>query len=578
MQDVTGPPDSGDSIEFGKRLVRAHGQGGLSLGERLANRFYRLTWRTPLHALRLRGRYPLKLLTVPDDPLTGDADRGRLLIAGQFSFRTERLNVASCNFSDPALSPSFQEYLHSFGWLRDLAAAGTRAETAPIAEGVTRLWLETYAETVTDTAWRGDILGRRILHWASHSPLILSSTDIVYRSAVLNAFARGARHLDRIADRTPAGVRRVMAWSGIAASGLLMPGGEPRRAFGEAGLETAISSAFSSDGGTLCRAPQNLIDIIETLSMLQSVYDARRLSAPIILAQTLNSAIPALLGVTMGDGALGCWQGSGAILKSEVDAVIAASGVRSRPLRHARDWGYQRLQAGQSVLVMDAAPPPVSRVGQGGCASTLAFELSDGPHRMVVNCGGARVGGVTISPSLGNGLRTTAAHSTLTLADSNSTAIHSDGSLGKGVREVELDRKESESGSRIEAEHDGYGRRFGLIHRRSLTMTPDGREIRCDDSLVPTPTRRKRAVAAFAIRFHLGTEIEPSPTADGLGALLRISHGALWQFRCNGGSLSIDDSIWVDGDGRIHPTRQLVVSGEAPSGGASVSWVLRRAG
>jgi hypothetical protein len=28
-------------------------------------------------------------------------------------------------------------------------------------------------------------------------PLILSSTDLVYRSAVLNTLARGARHLDR---------------------------------------------------------------------------------------------------------------------------------------------------------------------------------------------------------------------------------------------------------------------------------------------------------------------------------------------------------------------------------------------
>ncbi len=578
MQDETGPPDSGDSIEFGKRLVRAHGQGGLSLGERLANRFYRLTWRTPLHALRLRGRYPLKLLTVPDDPLTGDEGRGRLIIEGQFSFRKERLNVSGCNFSDPNLSQDFQNYLQSFAWLRDLATAGNRAETAPIAEGVTRLWLETYAETVTETAWRGDILGRRILHWASHSPLILSSTDIVYRSAVLNAFARGARHLDRIADRTPAGVTRVIAWSGIAASGLLMPGGEPRRAFGEAGLEKAIFGAFSGDGGTLCRTPQNLVDAIETLSMLQSVYDARRLSAPIILGQTLNSAVPALLGVTMGDGALGCWQGSGAILKSEVDAVIAASGVRARPLRHARDWGYQRMQAGQSILVMDAAPPPLSRVGQGGCASTLAFELSDGPHRLIVNCGGARVGGAHISPSLANGLRTTAAHSTLTLADSNSTAIHSDGSLGKGVSEVELDRKETEGGSRVEAGHDGYGRRFGLIHRRTLAMTPDGREVRCDDILMPTQTRRKRSTVPFAIRFHLGIKVEPSPTADGLGALLRISQGALWQFRCNGGSLSIDDSIWVDGEGCIHPTHQLIISGESPPGGAAVSWVLRRAG
>ena len=68
-----------------------------------------------------------------------------------------------------------------------------------------------------------------------------------------------------------------------------------------------------------------------------------------------------------------------------------------------------------------------------------------------------------------------------------------------------------------------------------------------------------------------------SPTTDGLAALLRLPGGALWQFRCKGGTLAIDDSLWIDAEGRPHATRQLVVTGEAPAGGASISWALKRA-
>jgi uncharacterized heparinase superfamily protein len=60
--------------------------------------------------------------------------------------------------------------------------------------------------------------------------------------------------------------------------------------------------------------------------------------------------------------------------------------------------------------------------------------------------------------------------------------------------------------------------------------------------------------------------------------LLRISEGALWQFRCHGGALQIDESVWVDGNGRPHNTKQLVVTGDTPPGGASISWAFRRAG
>src|SRR3546814_3491241 len=74
---VSGHEDdpAADGIEEGKRLIRLGGEKGLSLAERLQDRFHRLTWRTPIHTLRLRGRYPLKLIAVPEDPFFGDVAR-----------------------------------------------------------------------------------------------------------------------------------------------------------------------------------------------------------------------------------------------------------------------------------------------------------------------------------------------------------------------------------------------------------------------------------------------------------------------------------------------------------------------
>lgn len=314
------------------------------------------------------------------------------------------------------------------------------------------------------------------------------------------------------------------------------------------------------------------------LAMLRAVYDARRLEVPATIDAALAMAVPALLGVTHGDSGLASWQGSAPAIAERVNAVIEASGVRTRPQRQARDWGYQRMAAGQGVVIVDAAPPPLSRLNVGGCASTLAFEMSDGAHRLIVSCGGSRETSAFIPADLAQGLRSSAAHSTLIVADTNSTAIHNDGSLGRGVTEVELNRHESETGSRIEASHDGYARRFGLLHRRALTLDADGRTLKGEDSLLPAPGKRKVQGGPFAVRFHLAPGIEISPTADGLGAVLRIPHGPPWQFRCTGGTLGIEESLWVDADGYPHAASQLVVAGEAAPGGATVSWVLKRAG
>ena len=202
--------------------------------------------------------------------------------------------------------------------------------------------------------------------------------------------------------------------------------------------------------------------------------------------------------------------------------------------------------------------------------------MSDGPHRLILSCGGARHEGAYLPAALAQALRATAAHSTLIVNDANSTAILADGSLGRGVAEVAIDRQELEGGSRIEASHDGYVRRFGLLHRRQLALSVDGRQLTGEDMLLPAG--RRKATPSFAIRFHLAPEVEVTLTADSLGALLRIDSGPLWQFRCKGAALTVEESLWVDATGRPRQTQQLVVTGESPAGGASVAWLLKRAG
>jgi uncharacterized heparinase superfamily protein len=577
VSDAREPDTAADGIEQGKRLIRLGSDKGLSLAERLSERFARLTWRTPIHGLRLRGRYPLKLVAVPDDPFLGDVRRGNALMKGMLTIAGEGRPIDRIDMGHPDWSPRFAGYLHSFAWLRDLSTVATRAQAVPIAEYVMQKWLDAHADHVAEPAWRHDLIGRRILFWAAHAPLILSSADLVYRSAVLNAFARGARHIDRSADKLPVGVPRIASWCGTIAAGLLIPGGDTRCAVGEAGLAKAIEASVFEDGGTVSRSPAAQLDIVMLLTMLRECYAARRLEAPASVATTLARAVPVLLGLTHGDGGLSSWQGSAPVDAERLDRIIAATGIRARPLKQARDWGYQRFVAQKTVVIIDAAPPPIARLMRTGCASTLAFEMSDGPARIVVNCGGARAAVSQVPAEVIQGLRSTAAHSTLTLADSNSTAVLADGMLGRGVAEVELTREESDGASRIEASHDGYVKRFGFLHRRQLVLLSDGRELRGEDMLLPSGRRRKPGPTPFAVRFHLGLGVQVTPTADGMAALLRLPGGAAWQFRCKGATLGVESSLWIDGDGKPHSTQQLVVAGEAPAGGANVSWVLKRA-
>ena len=518
---------------------------------------------------------PLRLTAVPRDHVAGDRARGDALLAGRFEVGAETIDLTDFDFATVGADSAVAEALQGFSWLRDLAASTGRDKGAKLAEALVGRWLLAHG-TKVDEAWRPALWGERILFWTAYAPYILSSRDAGYRSALLNTLARGARHLDATADKAPVGLPRVTAWIGVIVAGLLVQGGMSRVARGEAGLARALAAAQGEDGGLMSRSPAQQALFVDRMSLLRAGYFAAKHSLPDALESAAAAALAALHGVTMGDGGLSSWQGGNPGDAARLTALVDGCGLRARPLRQARGWGYQRLSALGTIVVMDGAPPPSAKVAARGCASTLAIEVSDGVQRLIVNCGGPGALPTVLADDLVVALRSTAAHSTLVLDDTNSTAILVDGALGKGVEEVPLLRSEDNDSTRIEASHDGYVKGFGLVHSRTLILGNDGKELRGLDKLVSKGRRKIKEAAPYAVRFHLAPGVEPTITADGMGAILRSPGAPPWNFRCRGAMLTTEESIHIDGQGTMRGSMQIVIVGEISGLGGEIAWQLRR--
>lgn len=561
------------------RLVRFGEDRGLSLSEKVASQFQRLQYRSFLHGLRLRGRFPLKLLAAPPDLWSGEAAIGRALMEGRLEYMGIAITTHGMRFAAIQAPLAWLEWLHSFRWLRDLAAEVEYKRGAPFVEPLVHRWLDEFSK-FDELAWRADILGERLMQWMTHAPYILSSSDHVYRSSVLNALARQGRHLAQTAEKTPEGLARIKATAGLVINGLLLPGGEARVHKGTAALEHALDLFIHADGGVASRCPEEALEILKLLLSVREVFKERGLEEPHGLVRAVDRLTPALRGAMLGDGHLTAVHGGGLADQHVLDTALKLSGVTAKPLKNGIYSGYQRLEGGRSIVVMDAGPPPPGRVSQTAHASTLAFEFSDGLNRVVVNCGGGRGTALALMPDLQQILRATAAHSTLVIDDTNSTKVRDDGALGKGVTEVTALRQEGEEGMIVDAVHDGYARRFGVLHRRRLYLSGDGMDLRGEDSLEPAKRRgfslRSGGEFGFDIRFHLGPGIEATATADQQGALLKLPGGTLWQFKARGASLSLQPSLWIDAEGRRRKTEQMVLTGTTSASGCAVNWSFKR--
>ncbi|MCZ8320711.1 MAG: heparinase II/III family protein [Novosphingobium sp.] len=582
------PEVQSELIEPGRALALADfNPPVLGAGERLLRMAYRLG--VPGSTLAAPFRKPSKprLLATVLNPLPGNKVAGTALRAGHFLVHGVKAPIAQIDFAGAArLTPPLERAVHSFAWLADLEACAAREQVVPVAERVLAAWLAANpsppAKPGKGPAWTLANAGMRELNWLIHAPLILSGSDKTQRARVLAAMNDTARWLDKNVGRAEDLLGEVSGWCGIVAAGLLLPDGKPRRLYGEAGLIKALGELVGDDGGVLSRSPLGQMEAIALLVKLRACYQAVRRDPPAAIEAITALLVPPLLALTHGDGSLGSWQGGWAVDADEVAALVAASGVRTRPLRDVRQWGYQRVVAQKSILQFDAAPPPLAKHARTGCASTLAFELSHQGQRIVINCGGAACAGGLIPVRLEQGLRATAAHSTLVLDDANSTAVLINGRIGGGVSEVEVDRRtiagEKLSGAtRLEASHNGYVARYGLTHRRILILRDEGTELRGEDLLVPAGGKGKSGKVSFAIRFHLGSGIEVGLSEDGQGAGLALPDGSYWQFRA-GGRVTVEESLWADGLGRPQPVQQLVLQGMVSRGGGNFAWLLKKMG
>ena len=559
----------------------------VTAGERFLRMAYRMG--VPGHTLAapFRKKGKLRLLATVESPLAGERVGGMALRAGHFLIHGVKAPVAQVDFGPGAqLTPPFKRVVHGFTWLRDLDSCAPREQCLATSDRVLGEWLAANPAPSKGAAWDVGHAGHRLLNWLVHAPLTLGGQDKAMRSKVLANIDETARWLDRTVTKAEHRLDEVAGWCGIVAAGLLLPEGKPRRLFGEAGLIRALGELVGEDGGVLSRSPIDQMEALGLLVQLSACYHALRKDVPDALAAMQQMLVPPLLALLHDDGSLGSWQGATPVSADRIAALVEASGVRTRPMKESRHWGYQRVAAGSSVLQMDAAPPPLARHTKYGCASTLALEFSRAGQRIFVNCGGAHAAGGQVPVRIEQGLRATAAHSTLVLGDSNSTAVLIRGKLGAGVEEVEVDRRaidlkakdSSAAATRLEASHDGYVNRFGLVHQRICILRDDGTELRGEDLLVPRGKKGKRGKVPFAIRFHLGPDIEVKIGDGGRNAGLAMPDGTYWQFASGAGDVQLEESLWVDADGRPRPVQQLVIEGMVSRGGGTFSWLLKKMG
>jgi uncharacterized heparinase superfamily protein len=527
----------------------------------------------PIGRFRVAGGGRSQLLIAPPDLRTADPTIAVEIYSGRFAFAGHVVEAGGRSPFD--IGPPSEDWLnelHSFGWLRHLRAADTPLARSN-ARTVVEDWLSLFSRASGEVVWDADVTARRALSFLAQSPLILHDADHQLYRDFVRSLLRHANVLRSAIGTNDPGLPRLHAAIAIALIGLSLSQQERLARSGLDRIDAELAAQILPDGGHISRSPTALVDILIDLLPLRQALIARGLIPSETLMNSIDRMMPMLRFFRHGDGAFAHFNGVASSAGGLVATLVSYDETLGTPASSATYSGYERVEAGTSLLLVDAGGPPPIAYSSEAHAGALSFEFSSGMHRIIINCGAP----AARHENLRRAARRTAAHSTAALDEHSSCRFSGpavNAQLVSGPRSVTTRRHAPGDGSTVlQLSHDGYARRLGLVHERNLRLGVEGRTLEGMDRFVGEPPQHG---LSFVVRFHLHHAVSVQPTDRRTAFDLKLPDHTVWRFEANG-PVELEESVHLSDTFGSRASHQLVLSSRADSE-VAVKWRLSLVG
>jgi uncharacterized heparinase superfamily protein len=439
-------------------------------------------------------------------------------------------------------------WLYHLHYFDDLNAHGAH-ERAAWHEALIERWI---AENRPGrgTGWEPYPASLRIVNWIKWA---MSGGQLT--PAALQSLATQARWLDKRLEWHLLGNHLLVNAKAMAIAGCFFAGAEADR-WRQRGAEilgAQLAEQVLADGGHFERSPMYHALVLEDVLDLLNAAQCWPERLPSELVERLRAVAPAMLRwlgcLSHPDGDIALFNDSAlgvAPSRDELAAYAARLGLAAaeppRGVQHLAASGFARVERGPFVLHCDIGDIGPDYLPGHAHASSLCFELSAFGQRWLVNSGCSTYarGAERLRQ------RGTAAHNTVVVNGRDSSEVWS--SFRVARRAHVRDACVLEQGERVsvEASHDGYKRKPGVVHRRRFIADAGGVEI--EDRLEGT---FERAVGYL----HLHPDVDAH--LDGGTQAVLSRGGERLRLRVVGAQLELAETTWHPSFNSSVPSRVL---------------------
>ncbi|SFV38075.1 heparinase II/III family protein [Hyphomicrobium facile] len=547
--------------------------------ERLRRRAVTFTLSSPLMRWRYAGNGADQILIVPQELRAADPSFWTEIAHGHFGLASEIADLKGASaFRVTPPSIAWERELHGFGWLRHLAAT-EEEEAAAAARELVLEWIA-LKRISHGIAYEPEVIARRLISWISQANMLLENLDARSYTQIMSSVGQQIVALRTTWRNAPDGVPRMVCLIALVLTGLAVSGHDRQLKEAEAALIIELKRQILDDGGHVSRSASVLSDLVLDLLPLGQCFSSRALVSPDEINTAVKKSLRFLRFMRLGDGMLARFNG---VSTGSPAALATALGYSSGELDFmpvAHSSGYARLERGRTIVFADVGSPPPLELSTQAQAGALSFEMTSRQHLIFANGGFPG----PADRDWDSVARATASHNTLCLGETSSSRLIRHEQLesmvdGLPIREPDSVAFEFTDGAEqalLNASHDGYLKRFGLIHVRRLALSAAGDKLEGIDSLEPPKgTLRLKQDLPYAIHFHLHPDCVCLSAGHGV-CRITLRDGESWLFSAadDTAQMSIEESLFFVDSAGPRPSLQIVLRGTT-YGETHVRWSVR---
>ncbi|MDC1476072.1 heparinase II/III family protein [Pelagibacteraceae bacterium] len=462
--------------------------------------------------------------------------------------------------------------LHSFLWLARL----DRKNSKKVTQHIIKSWIDIFFN-YQPNVWEMEITARRIIAWSSNTDLTLEDSDNLYKKKFFLSLVKQSNFLIKNLNSLFYGSSKIICSAAIILAGLIFKENDSSYKIGIKELEKNIKNYFNEEGFPKSRNPEEVFICIKYLVLIREWFKEAQKPIPDFLNEIIQKCGNCYAILSCSNNQFPLFNGATEINYKEYDVFLKSLKYKFF------DKNYEvgdliKVKKKKFEFFIDCGNPPSNNYAKYYQAGCLSFEIISNKKKIICNSGYGKY----LSSGFSSLSRSTAAHSTLYINNTSSCRFEKNKTINKMygnslIEKLKITKKnytEDKDYYLVSASHNGYEKKFGYIHTRSIKILKKEDKIFGEDQL--EKTRNNSNPLLYFIRFHIYPDTKIVKTKAGNSILISLSNREGWLLRSDTNNFEIDKNIFLGNKSKIINNESIYIAGKINQGKNLIKWSIEK--